>query len=432
MKSYIHSAGAVALATSLLVAITPLASAQQDPGVLPPEAGFQVEPGIPADPAAPEEETEPTTREHAPVTDHCPNAVTPAEPTTTSEQLAPGAEAPEPLPVVDDENCGVSAPEGFEVPEELVASAWLVADIDTGEIVAQKDPHGRYRPASIIKALLALVAIEELDLQKKVTVSHESAAQEGSAVGLGEGGEYTVEQLLQGLLLASGNDAAHALAQELGGDAATLDKINTYAAELGTTDTRAATYSGLDAPGMSSSAFDLGLIYRAAFENPVFARMVNTEFVDFPGFDDHEGYQVWNDNGLFMNDPDGIGGKTGFTDDANHTFVGALDRDGRRLMAVLLDTTIDGGRPWAQSQKLLHSAYELPESATVGALTPVAAATTVTPTPEPQPDDAPVAVEKTSSENDGGIPALSIGIAVVVAVVAAAVIGAVLVTRRRR
>ena len=259
---------------------------------------------------------------------------------------------PTPLPPVDsDEACGTTLPEGFKVDKDVVAAAWMVSDIDTGEIIAMKDPNGRYRPASIIKALLALVVIDELDLHQKVEVGEESAQIDGSAVGIGPGGTYTVEQLLQGLLMASGNDAAHALAQELGGDEATLRKVNEKAAEIGTNSTYAASYSGLDAPGMSTSAEDISRIYRAAFHNPTFARIVDTESVEFPGWGDLDGYQLGNDNGLFLNDPDGIGGKTGFTDDAHHTFVGALDRHGRRLQAVLLDTTVEHGpRAWEQAR----------------------------------------------------------------------------------
>src|SRR5690625_6801833 len=140
-----------------------------------------------------------------------------------------------------------------------------------------KDPHGRYRPASILKVLLALAAIEELDLKKVVIGTDEDAAIDGSAVGLGPGGRYTVEQLLQGLLMASGNDAAHALAQQLGGDEETLTKINTLATDLGARSTFAASYSGLDAPGMSTSAADMALLYTEAFKNPTFARMVGTD-----------------------------------------------------------------------------------------------------------------------------------------------------------
>lgn len=331
------------------------------------------QPATAQEPAAPEMTTSgPTTRTAAPNTDDCPRALTPPEPRTTSEALRPGQASPTPLPASQTQRCGVDVPPGFDVDPDVVASAWIVADIDSGDIIAQKDPHGRYRPASIIKALLALEAIESLDLATPVTATAESANVQGSSVGIGEGGVYTVEQLLQGLILGSGNDAAHALALQLGGEEATLKKINARARALGTRDTNAASYSGLDAPGMSTSAADIALIYQAAFRNPVFARIANTESVPFPGYKDMPGYELWNDNGLFMNDPDGIGGKTGYTDDANHTFVGAMDRGGRRLMAILLDTTVEHGpRAWQQAQKLLHEAYDTPGH--VGSLADAAA-----------------------------------------------------------
>ena len=101
--------------------------------------------------------------------------------------------------------------------------------------------------------------INNLDLNKVVTVSAESANQEGSAVGIGPGGKYTIRDLLHGLLLQSGNDAAHALAQELGGNEQALARVNALAHNLGATDTYAASYSGLDAPGMSTSARDMAI-----------------------------------------------------------------------------------------------------------------------------------------------------------------------------
>ncbi|SMG24880.1 D-alanyl-D-alanine carboxypeptidase (penicillin-binding protein 5/6) [Corynebacterium pollutisoli] len=350
-------------------------------------------PPMPA-PDAPEtpESTEPeiTTREHAPDTDNCPNVLTPPEPRTTSEVPQPGAD-PTPLPVVVDGPCGVTAPRGFDVPEEVHASAWLVADMDTGEVIAAKDPHGRYRPASIIKVLLAMVALEELDPAREVVIDRASAEQIGSAVGIGEGGTYTVDELLHGLMLASGNDAAHALAQELGGDEATLEKVNRLARELGTTDTRAASYSGLDAPGMSTSAFDMGLIYRAAYATPRLAEIMNTDHIPFPGFDDLPGFEVWNDNGLLMNDEHGLGGKTGFTDDANHTFVGAKEQDGRRVFTVILDTTTEKARPWEQARLLIDAALPVPAGEGVGLLEPVVVdEEEPAPTPAPEQDPAEV------------------------------------------
>ena len=314
-------------------------------------------------------------RPAAPLTDGCPWATTPVEPVDASEIPAAGLPSPTPLPVAATPaggpamaECGVTAAAGFLVPEEQTATAWIVFDLDTGDVIAAKDPHGRYRPASIIKALLAMVVLDRLPLDREVVATRDSADMEGSRVGLVEDGRYTVEQLLQGLLMASGNDAAHALAQELGGDQRTLELVNTKARELGTQDTRVADYTGLDGPGMSTSPFDLALIYREAWANPVFAHIVDTDFVDFPGGPENEGFQVWNDNHLLLNDPDGIGGKTGFTDDARHTFVGAKDVGGRRLAAIILDTTVDRGRPWEQARRLLDAAYAVPRGTAIGSV----------------------------------------------------------------
>lgn len=345
------------------------------------------------------------TRTKAPDTDSCPHSLVPAEPSTTSEELAPGQATPTPLPPVDGAACGVTAPRGFKVNKDVVASAWMVSDLDSGEIIAMKDPNGRYRPASIIKALLALVVIEELPLDQHITATMEDASVEGSAVGIGPEGTYTVEQLLQGLLMASGNDAAHALATALGGDEDTLRKVNEKAREIGTRSTVAASYSGLDAAGMSTSAADISLIYREAFANDTFARIVDTEHVDFPGWGEMPGYELWNDNGLYLNDPDGIGGKTGYTEDAQHTFVGAIDRDGRRLQAVILDTTVDHGfRAWEQAQMLLDESSTVTPGHGVGQLEDFSAQaaeeTTVVPTPTPPtPTEAPETTQPRSSSS---------------------------------
>lgn len=345
------------------------------------------------------------TRTTAPDTDSCPHSLVPAEPSTTSEELAPGQATPTPLPPVDGAACGVTAPRGFKVNKDVVASAWMVSDLDSGEIIAMKDPNGRYRPASIIKALLALVVIEELPLDQRITATMEDASVEGSAVGIGPEGTYTVEQLLQGLLMASGNDAAHALATALGGDEDTLRKVNEKAREIGTRSTVAASYSGLDAAGMSTSAADISLIYREAFANDTFARIVDTEHVDFPGWGEMPGYELWNDNGLYLNDPDGIGGKTGYTEDAQHTFVGAIDRDGRRLQAVILDTTVDHGfRAWEQAQMLLDESYTVTPGHGVGQLEDFSAQaaeeTTVVPTPAPPtPTKTPETTQPRSSSS---------------------------------
>jgi D-alanyl-D-alanine carboxypeptidase (penicillin-binding protein 5/6) len=153
--------------------------------------------------------------------------------------------------------------------------------------------------------------------------------------------------------MRSGNDAAHALARALGGVDAAVDKMNALAKELGALDTRAATPSGLDGPGMTTSAYDQSLIFRAAMKHEEFANAAKTPKVDFPGYAGRPGFQVNNDNQLLRQYDGFLGGKTGFTDDARHTYVGAAERDGRRLAVVLLRGERNENKPLADQGALL-------------------------------------------------------------------------------
>jgi serine-type D-Ala-D-Ala carboxypeptidase (penicillin-binding protein 5/6) len=307
--------------------------------------------------------------------DACPyREVTPLA-VDASEVPKPGQDPPAPLPVPAKplggdalSGCGViTAPDTPPLPGDVSAEAWLLADLDTGDVIAAKDPHGRHRPASVVKVLVAMQAIRELPIHKVVAGTAEDAAQEGTKVGVGENGWYSINDLLHGLLMYSGNDAAHALAVQLGGMDATLAKLNELAGKLGGRDTRVATPSGLDGPGMSTSAYDIGLFYRYAWQNPTFADIVATRTFDFPGRGD-VGYPVENDNKLLYNYPGALGGKTGYTDDAGQTFVGAANRDGRRLVAVLLRGTRQPIAPWAQAAHLLDYGFATATGTKVGTL----------------------------------------------------------------
>ena len=222
---------------------------------------------------------------------NCPNHAQPPAPVDTSEEPAAGATRPEPLPVPSQAvggtrmgECGLIRPGDAQDPPTVTAASWVISDLDTGAVLAGKDPHARERPASLIKALLAVVVIRELRQDMVVVGTTEDANQEGTRVGIGPGGQYTVHQLLLALVMHSGNDAAHALAGALGGVPATLDKMNALAKELGALDTRAATPSGLDGPGMTTSAYDLSVIFRAAMKHKEFADAAATKQIDFPGF----------------------------------------------------------------------------------------------------------------------------------------------------
>jgi len=362
----------------LLTAGAPAAVAQPPTTVAQPPAAvaqpLAAQPPPVAQPAVPPPTSTPF---QTPDTSACPNRTAPPPAVDLSEAPAPGQPSPTPLPVRKEAiggdrmaGCGLVLPDaGPALPEGLSAHAWLVADFGSGQVLAARNPHGRHRPASTIKVLTALLALRELDLRTEVAGTDADASQEGSRVGIGPQGVYTVDQLLHGLLMRSGNDAAHALAVQLGGVPATVSKMNALARLLGAQDTRAATPSGLDGPGSSTSAYDLALIFRAAVREPELAAIMGTKLIDFPGFQEKPGFQVGSDNKLLANYPGALGGKTGFTDDARHTYVGAAKRDGRRLLVVLLRGEQQPVRMWEQAARLLDYGFALPAStAPVGVL----------------------------------------------------------------
>jgi len=312
----------------------------------------------------------------------CPYKVS-TPPAVDSSEVPTAGDPPQPLPVPASpvggdalSGCGVIVAAGTPpLPGDVSAEAWLVADIDSGNVIASRDPHGRHRPASLIKVLIAMQAINELPLNTIIVGTQEDANAEGTRVGVDMGGRYTVNDLLHGLLMHSGNDAAHALAVALGGMDVALQKINTLATKLGARDTRVATPSGLDGPGMSTSAYDMGLFYRYAYNNPTFASIVATRTYNFPGHpakpgepSDHPGYELENDNKLLLNYPGAMGGKTGYTDDARQTFVGAANRDGRRLFAVLLRGSREPIAPWEQTAHLLDYGFATAPDTQIGTL----------------------------------------------------------------
>jgi D-alanyl-D-alanine carboxypeptidase (penicillin-binding protein 5/6) len=214
---------------------------------------------------------------------------------------------------------------------------------------------------------------------------------------------------------------------QLGGMDTTLTKLNTLAHELGARDTRVATPSGLDGPGMSTSAYDIGLFYRFAWQNPVFTNIVGTQEFQFPGRGD-AGYPIENDNKLLANYPGAMGGKTGYTDDAGQTFVGAANHNGRRLVAILMHGTRQPIAPWEQAAHLLDYGFATAPGTKVGTL--------VEPDPSlvaTQPDPAAAA---TTNKANATLPEINatpvrVGVGVVGAIIVFALImGARALNRR--
>ena len=306
----------------------------------------------------------------------CWQQVAPPPPIDSSEVPKPGSPAPPPIPVPDSPvggprmgECGLVLPAGApDPPTGISAMSWLIADADSGEVLAAKDPHARNRPASTLKLFTALLTVDQLPVDRVVTATQTDADQDGSRVGLGPGGHYTVRQLLTGLLLVSGNDAAHALADQLGGVSSTVSQMNQLAANLGALDTRAATPSGLDGPGMSASAYDLALASRQVLNRPLLVELLGTRQADFPGYGNRPGFVVSNDNKLLRTYPGALGGKTGFTDDARHTQLDAAQRGGRRLMVVLMRGEQRPVSMSEQAARLLTYGFALPSGEPVGRL----------------------------------------------------------------
>ncbi|MGU3654058.1 D-alanyl-D-alanine carboxypeptidase family protein [Mycolicibacterium sp. A43C] len=265
---------------------------------------------------------------------------------------------------------GVDQPVGSLPIPDGPAQAWVVADLDSGAVLAARDEYARHPPASTIKVLLALVALDELPLDATVVADEADTKVECNCAGVAPGATYTVRQLLDGLLLVSGNDAANTLATMLGGRPAALEKMNAKAAAIGARATTAGSPSGLDGPGIDiwSSPHDLAVIFRAAMANPAFAAITAQPTAVFPG---RNGDRVLvNQNELLTRYPGMLGGKTGFTDMARKTFVGAAQRNGRRLVVAMMFGLVREGGPtyWDQASALLDWGFAQDRAVSVGAL----------------------------------------------------------------
>jgi D-alanyl-D-alanine carboxypeptidase (penicillin-binding protein 5/6) len=250
------------------------------------------------------------------------------------------------------------------------AQAWVVADLDTGQVLAARDEYGQYAPASTIKVLLALTVLDELPLDATVVANAADTNVECNCAGVAPGLTYTTRQLLEGLLLVSGNDAANTLATMLGGEQAAVTKMNAKAALLGAYGTNVGSPSGLDGPGidMWSSPHDLAVMFRAAMANPVFAGITAQPTAVFPT---KAGDKVLvNQDELLQRYPGAIGGKTGFTNLARKTFVGAAQRDGRRLVVAMMYGLVTDGGPtyWDQAASLLDWGFSQGPGTGIGAL----------------------------------------------------------------
>jgi len=230
-------------------------------------------------------------------------------------------------------------------PPSVSAKAAYVFDAGSGFTFYAKDADEQLPMASTTKVMTALLAVERGKLDQVVTVGQDAAAlvrPDSSFMGLSAGEKLTLEQLLYGLMLPSGNDAAVAIADAIGGSVDGFVKLmNQRAQELGMTHTHYVTPHGLDAPGHYTSARDLAIVSAVAMQNPVLVKIASTLHYSIPKTADHKAYELQTGDDLLAGArspyPGAIGVKPGFTGDAGYCQSFAAIRHGHLIVGAVLD-----------------------------------------------------------------------------------------------
>ncbi|WP_243719501.1 D-alanyl-D-alanine carboxypeptidase [Actinomadura sp. KC06] len=244
---------------------------------------------------------------------------------------------------------------GVPALPKIKAGSYLIADADTGDVLAAKDPHGRYLPASTIKTLTALTLIPKLDPNALVRPSQTACNVEGTKVGLTPKMRYKVSDLFHAMLMMSANDASVTLAEAHGGMKKTLADMNAEAKRINAHDTLAGSPNGLDKDlGLSvrtqhTSAYDLALILREGMKNPAYRRYMQAIDHKFPAPPTKRerkkgkkvgGYPIHTHNRMLPGERHSytgmLGGKNGYTIAAQQTFVAQAKRGGHTIVISLM------------------------------------------------------------------------------------------------
>lgn len=231
---------------------------------------------------------------------------------------------------------------------EVSAAAAVLMDADSGRLLYEKNGEKRMLIASTTKLMTALVALEQGGLQQEITVTGGHMA-EGSSMYLRPGEKLTLETLLYGLLLCSGNDAALAVTECMGGVAPFVARMNEKAAELGMENTHFANPNGLDDEEHYSTAEDMAKLAAAAMDDPVLRRVASTRTARIGG------RTLTNHNKLLSRVEGCVGLKTGYTRAAGRTLVSCAERDGVRLVAV----TLQAGDDWNDHASLYEQGFRV-------------------------------------------------------------------------
>ncbi|KND25933.1 D-alanyl-D-alanine carboxypeptidase [Streptomyces acidiscabies] len=285
------------------------------------------------------------------------------------------------------------------------ALSWVVADVDSGAVLAASDAHRKLPPASTLKTLFALTVLPVLPAGTRHRVTPrelEGIGAGSSMVGVAEGRTYTVADLWRGVFLNSGNDAVHVLAALNGGWQTTATRMQAKARALGALDTHVLSPDGYDTPGQVSSAYDLAVFGRAGLRNADFARYCGLARARFPGGGGWS-YEIENTNRLLTGEdgvaeyPGLVGVKNGYTTNAGNTLVAAARKGGRTLVVTVMNPQAGGGfAVYEEARDLLDWGF-----AAAGRVDPVGSLDALRVPPRPGPDVRPAVAAAVPTGDDG-------------------------------
>lgn len=223
---------------------------------------------------------------------------------------------------------------------EISALAALSYDLSTNTLLYEKNINEKLPIASLTKIMTAIVGVEAMDIHSKIVISKNAASIGEDSMGLSEGEALTLNELLYGLFLHSGNDAAEAIADSSGvGRDSFIHLMNKKAEDLGLSSTHFTNPSGLEGDGNQySTAHDLLVIVRYALENSTIATVVKEPYMFIPYTSTHKAFELFNETNLLTSYPGVKGVKTGFTNEAGLCLTTYLDYKGHRIIAVLLNS----------------------------------------------------------------------------------------------
>lgn len=260
-------------------------------------------------------------------------------------------------------------PSEKETGMKVKAKAAVLMDAVSGEVLFAQNAHKKLPPASVTKVMTMLLILEGCDsgkirLSDTVTISERAASMGGSQMYMEPGEQHTVEELLKGVAMVSANDGCVALAEHLAGSVEMfVEQMNKRAAELGMKNSHFVNTNGLPVANHYTSAYDIAVMSRALIAFPEtaqwFTKWQDTIKVGLPGKEKEFG--LTNTNKLIKQYPGAIGIKTGFTQDAGYCLSGAAERDGTRLIGVILGCTTSNIR-FAEIKRLLDYGFSNYES----------------------------------------------------------------------